>query len=177
VSAPAAAPGYALPPPGAAGLGVPVQHAVPAHGGVAGGLAGGLPGSGPAAPVALDGTPTAAAAAAALADPLTAPLAAVMGWPLAADPTAPSTATWPCVSCGGRTAIDLDVCSTCATPFGGWINRLEDVKAQRRKVLIISLGVVALFLTLLAAVTLVGTKAPPRAPGPDGSQTVVLDEG
>lgn len=85
-------------------------------------------------------------------DPLTAPLAVLLGAPLAADPGAPS-ATWPCVECGEPNALDLDACGVCTAPFGGRIARLGDVKAARRRFLLLSLGAMLAFLTVLAIVT------------------------
>ncbi len=104
-------------------------------------------------------------------DPLTAPLAAVLGEPV---PTTTTNATWPCVQCGAANALDLDRCGTCTTPFGGRIARIDDARAQRRRVLLCALGAVGVFLLLLAAVTFTSTDAPPANPAPvsvDVSQT------
>jgi hypothetical protein len=95
--------------------------------------------------------------AVATVDPLTAPLGALLGQPLAADPAAPSAATWPCVECGAANALDLDACGTCTAPFGGRVSRLPDPQAARRRVLMIGLGGVAVFLALLAALTFAST--------------------
>jgi hypothetical protein len=99
-------------------------------------------------------------------DPLTAPLSAVLAQPVAADPTAPSTPTWPCVECDARSPIDAPACTTCGTPFGGRITRLEDARAVRQKRLILVIGVVVAFLAMLGAFTLATTQAPPKKPGP-----------
>jgi hypothetical protein len=102
-------------------------------------------------------------------DPLTAPLSAVLAQPLAADPGAPSTVTWPCVDCGGRSPIEAAACTTCGTPFGGRITRLDDVRALRQRRMVIAVACLAAFLVLLGAFTLATTKEPPKgqpAPGP-----------
>lgn len=99
-------------------------------------------------------------------DPLTAPLSAVLGQPVAGDPSAPSTPTWPCVECNARSPIDAAACTTCGTPFGGRIARLDDARAVRQKRLILVVGVMVAFLALLGAFTLATTKAPPKQPNP-----------
>lgn len=120
----------------------------------------------PAVPTQFVAVPVPAVAVAAPAtyapsvDPLSAPLAVVLGQaPAVPSPAAPeaTTATWPCVQCGAANPIDLDTCATCTTPFGGRIRRLDDAKGQRRKVLLVGLGVVGAFLLLLGAVTFAAT--------------------
>ena len=108
-----------------------------------------------APPVAM--APVAAVPVATL-DPLTAPLPVLLGEaPAAAPVESGPVPTWPCVQCGARNAIELSQCATCTTPFGGRITRIEDAKAQRRKVLVWSLGAVVLFLMLLAGLTFATT--------------------
>jgi hypothetical protein len=105
-------------------------------------------------PAAVAAPVTQPAAPVAAVDPLTAPLAAVLAQPLAADPGAPAAAAaWPCVECGARNALDLDACGVCATPFGGRIARVDDVRGTRRKTLMWALGAVGAFLALLGAIT------------------------
>lgn len=123
-----------------------------------------VPPPAPAAEAPLVAVPAVAVAApvtyAPLVDPLSAPLAVVLGQaPVATPPVAPeaTTATWPCVQCGAANPIDLDTCAACTTPFGGRIRRLDDAKGQRRKVLLVGLGVVGAFLLLLGAVTFAAT--------------------
>ena len=105
----------------------------------------------PAQPAA----PALHAVAAPSVDPLSAPLAVLLGE--AAAPAPAAVVTWPCVQCGAANSMDLDTCATCTTPFGGRIKRLEDAKAQRRKVLMLGLGAVGAFLLLLGALTFVST--------------------
>jgi hypothetical protein len=131
-------PAPAPPPP------APVQHSAPV-----------APGAVLAAPGPL-----------ATVDPLTAPLAAVLAGPLAADPDAPLP-TWPCVACGERNHIDLNACGTCGAPFGGHIARTADPKGTKRRMLVLSFAGVGLFLLLLAAITLMGTKVP-KTPADNG---------
>jgi hypothetical protein len=123
------------------------------------------------APVAAPLTPPVQAAVAApraTVDPLTAPLAAVLSEPLAADPDAPDP-TWPCVSCNGMNHIDLNACATCGAPFGGWITRDANPKATKRRVLLLASAGVGVFLLLLAAITLMGTRVDKKPA--DGSPT------
>jgi hypothetical protein len=106
-------------------------------------------------------------------DPLTAPLAAVLGGPLAADPEAPATPTWPCTECGARSPIDAPACTTCGTPFGGRVARLDDARAVRQRRMLLALGAIGLFLVLLATFTFATTgEPPPKAPAP-GTTVVV----
>lgn len=123
-----------------------------------------------AAPVA----PVAPAPVATVApvDPLTAPLAAVLGQPLAADPEAPSVPTWPCVECGGRSPLEAAACTTCGTPFGGRISRLDDAKALRQRRMVVGIGAAVAFLAVLAALTFAMTPEPP--PQPPATEDVVL---
>lgn len=86
-------------------------------------------------------------------DPLTAPLPVVLG----EAPPAPPAATWPCVECGAQNALDLDACGVCTAPFGGRIARLDDPKAQRRKLMVCALGAVGAFLMFLALLTFAST--------------------
>jgi hypothetical protein len=106
-------------------------------------------------------------------DPLTAPLAAVLASPVAADPDAPSTPTWPCGECGGRSPLDAPACTTCGTPFGGRIARIDDLKERRRRYMLLALGGVGFFLLLLAGLTFATTKAPPKVPAPAPDVVVV----
>lgn len=108
----------------------------------------------------------------ALVDPLTAPLGALLGDPLAADPTAPPAVTWPCVECGNANAMDLNACSVCTTPFGGRVTRL-DVQVERRKRLMTALAVMGGFLLLLAIVTFAMTDTSGISEAPPGE--VVID--
>jgi hypothetical protein len=110
--------------------------------------------------------PPAPVAPVATVDPLTAPLAAVLGGPLAADPDAPSP-TWPCVACGAKNHLDLSACGACGTPFGGHIARNADPKGTKRRMLVLSFAGVGVFLLLLAAITLMGTKVP-KTPADNG---------
>jgi hypothetical protein len=114
----------------------------------------------PVAPAVTNGSPVSTV------DPLTAPLAAVLAGPLAADPDAPLP-TWPCVACGDRNHIDLNACGTCGAPFGGHIARNADPKGTKRRMLVLSFAGVGLFLLLLAAITLMGTKVP-KTPADNG---------
>ena len=136
------------PPPVPAPVTAPV--AAPVGAGYVPAAQTGAPGmAGPAQPAGLLTAPV---------DPLTAPLAAVLGQPLAADPGAPAP-TWPCVECGERNALDRDTCGVCTTPFGGRIHRLDDVKAARRRYMLMGLTAVVMFLMVLAALTFAGTNA------------------
>jgi hypothetical protein len=129
----------------------------------------------PAAPAAAPpAAPVTAPAAAPVAgvDPLTAPLAVLLAQPLAADPEAPSVPTWPCVECGGRSPLEAAACTTCGTPFGGRIARLDDAKAVRQRRMVIGIGVAAAFLALLAAITFATTPEPP--PAPPATEDVVV---
>jgi hypothetical protein len=117
-----------------------------------------------AAPVAYAVAPAAVPTGAPV-DPLTAPLAAVLGQPLAADPNAPRP-TWPCVECGTANEIERSTCGTCTAPFGGRIARLDDARGQRRKILIVALSAVGLFLLLLGAITFASTPEPRHDPAP-----------
>lgn len=93
-------------------------------------------------------------------DPLSAPLAVVLGEaPATEATTAAEAATWPCVECGARNALDADACSVCTAPFGGRINRLPDPKEHRRKVMLYALGAVGAFLMVLALLTFAFTDA------------------
>lgn len=106
-------------------------------------------------------------------DPLTAPLAVLLGSPVAADPGAPSNVTWPCVECGEPNALDLDACAVCTAPFGGRISRLSDVKATRRRFLVLSLGAMVAFLAVLAILTFSFTDT--TAGGGDASLEPAID--
>jgi hypothetical protein len=141
-------------------------------------------------PVPAPGSPLGVAAPAAVAavtplvggplalatiDPLTAPLPVLLGEAPAPAGDGAAVPTWPCVQCGAANPLDLSRCGVCTTPFGGRITRIDDAKAQRRKVLLFSLGAVALFLMLLAALTFAttGTSAGPDSkPGGEPQQTI-----
>jgi hypothetical protein len=114
----------------------------------------------PVAPVAPVAVPAQGGAQGGV-DPLTAPLAVLLGEPLAADPGAPSAATWPCVECGEPNALDRETCGVCTAPFGGRISRLGDVKAARRRFMVISLGAMVAFLAVLAILTFAFTDSTP----------------
>lgn len=119
------------------------------------------PAATPARPLARDAADPPIAHAVAT-DPLTAPLSALLAQPVAADPTAPSTATWPCVECDARSPIEAPACATCGTPFGGRIARLDDARALRQRRMVVVVGSVVAFLALLGAFTLATTGAPPK---------------
>lgn len=108
----------------------------------------------PPTPAPVIAAPVAAVAAVATVDPLTAPLPVVLG---EAPPAPTATATWPCVECGVQNTLDLDACGVCTAPFGGRIARLDDPKAQRRKLMMFALGAVGVFLMFLALLTFAST--------------------
>lgn len=85
----------------------------------------------------------------AVVDPLTAPLPVLLG----EAPAAAQSPTWPCVECGEPNAIELDACRVCTTPFGGRLTRLDDPKGERRRRLLMAIGVVMTFLVVLAVMT------------------------
>lgn len=124
-----------------------------------------------AAPVAPVAAPAAPVAQVGLVDPLTAPLPVLLGEaPAPVAVAALAAVSWPCVECGNANSIDLDTCSVCTAPFGGRIRRLHDPKAARRRSMLVSLGVVGLFLMLLAAVTFASTNTSSVDPGSGGGE-------
>ena len=79
------------------------------------------------------------------------------------------TPGWPCSSCGEMNSFDTANCGVCMSPFAAEL-RGATPTVDRKRMMTMAIGVAAIFLLLVAALTYVTTKRPPA--GGDTTVTV-----
>lgn len=81
---------------------------------------------------------------------------------------------WPCVECGTVNAFEHEVCLGCGLPFGSALRTPPpSIPGDRRTRIGVAVGIVVLFMAIIALVSAATTEDVPTAPDPTG--VIVVD--